>query len=544
MTSFTRRDFFRATSLAAATVAPSLISPRVAYAMRGGPAGRTPRLYLPRTPGTSTEPDLRALAIRATEAARSAGATYADAHVTLTRRERPGLSEGEERAFGVRVLANGYWGFLASAVWTPEEAVRLARGAVVQAKARSRGKVRPVELGMVPAVQRGEWIMPVKSDPFDIPIEEKLDVMNAFVDLARSAQVGVSVQTAMFFVRQYHVFASSEGSSWAQTTYQSSGGFAMFDRDLYHAGLRSGGAAVDFWSPAGVGWELIAEAPILEAIPRLLAEADASRYRVPVDVGRYDMVLSAEAMSSLVDETLGAATELDRALGYEANAGGTSYLDDPLTMLGTQNVGSSHVNVTANRSLPGGAATVKWDDEGVVPDEFSLVADGILVDYQTTREQAAWVAPYYQRVGRPIRSHGCAMAPSALSITMQHTPNIALMPGKNAATFESLIASTEKGVAVLDLDVSMDQQQLNGMASGTMREITRGKLGRFIVGGALMFRSPELWKSVVAIGGPGTQRWFGRSRRKGQPGQSTTHSVGGVPAKLSQLSLVDATRKA
>lgn len=526
----TRRHFLQATSLAA-----------VAGVV---PVRRTPALYIPSTPGMSVEPDLHALAARAVEAAQSAGATYADVRLTLTRRQEPRWSESEERGFGVRVLVNGYWGFLASAVWTPDEAVRLARAAVQQAKAHSRGQHRPVDLGTVPVVRGGEWVMPVKYDPFDIPVDEKLDVMAAFADMARTAQVGINVQSGMRFVRQSRVFASSEGTSWAQTIYRSNAAFAVFYRDEYHAGLPSAGAGADFLSTAGLGWEYVSESGIPAAIPQLIDNAEQARHRVPVELGRYDMVLSAEAMATLVDRTLGAATELDRALGYEANAEGTSYLDQPLTMLGTQQVASPHVTLTANRSLPGGVATVRWDDEGVVPEPFSLVSNGVLVDYQTTREQAAWLAPYYQQAGRPIRSHGCASASSALDITMQQSPNLALMPGTVPATFDSLVAGVDKGIAILDLNVSMDQQGLNGIGSGTMREIVHGKLGRFIRGGALVFRAPELWKSVMGVGGPGTQQWFGRSRGKGEPGQEMYYSVGAVPAMIPQLSLIDATRKA
>jgi len=490
------------------------------------------------------EPNLHALAARAAEAARSAGATYADARLTLTRRQEPRWSESEERGFGVRVLVNGYWGFLSSAMWTPDEAVRLARGAVAQAAAHSGGQTRPVELGTLPIVRGGDWVMPVKYDPFDIPVEEKLDIMAAFTDIAQTARVGINAQSEMRFVRQYKVFASSEGSSWTQTTYRTSAQFAVYYRDEYHAGLPAAGAGADFLSAAGRGWEYITESGLAAAIPQLIEDAEQARHRVPVDIGRHDMVLSAEAMATLVDQTLGAATELDRALGYEANATGTSYLDRPETMLGTQVVASPQVQITANRSLPGGVATVQWDDEGVVPEPFTLVSKGLLVDYQTTREQAAWLAPYYQRAGLPVRSHGCAAASTALDLTMQQAPNLALMPGSGTATFESLVAGVEKGIALLDLSVSMDQQQLNGIGSGTMREIVHGKLGRFINGGALVFRAPELWKSVSALGGVGTQRWYGRARGKGEPGQQMDYSVGAVPAAIPQLSLIDATRKA
>lgn len=537
MTQSTRRTFLRTASvLAAATPCRSLL---------GMASERAPTVYVPRVSGVSLEPDVYALAERAVDAAMRAGAVYADARLTVTRvQQLPWLFEEESWGFGVRALVNGYWGFLASAVWTPDEAVRLGSGAVAQANAHRRGKTRPVELGTLPVVTRGEWVMPVKYDPFDIPIAEKLDVMASFADLAETAQSGISTQNSMAFRRQHRVFVSSDGISWSQTTYTTGASFAVFFRDSYFAKLPSGVASADGLSSAGRGWELVSESGLAAAIPQLIDQADQARHQVPADVGRYDMVFGAEAMASLVDATLGAATELDRALGYEANASGTSYLDKPETFLGAVPVASPRVTLLANRSLPGGSATVRWDDEGVVPDDFTIIRSGVLVDYQTTREQAAWLAPYYQRAGRPIRSHGCAAAGSALDITMQHPPNIALMPSAEPVTFETLVAGTEKGIAVLDINVSMDQQLLNGMGSGTMREIVHGKLGRFIRGGAIAFRAPELWKSVAGLGGAGTQRWYGYSRGKGEPRQSVTYSIGAVPAKIPQLSLIDEARKA
>lgn len=506
-------------------------------------------ILVPRA-GRWIDPDMQALAARAVDAARAAGASYADARLTILRQQRFDATrittDSETFGVGVRVLVNGFWGFQSSAVRTPDEMVRLARGAVGQAKASSRGTTREIRWDPIPVVKNESWIMPVKYDPFDIPVGERADFagdvssyMNGLMD-ANPMATYVSMQ----FRREYKVFASSEGSSWTQTTYRTSAQFAVYYRDEYHAGLPAAGAGADFLSAAGRGWEYITESGLAAAIPQLIEDAEQARHRVPVDIGRHDMVLSAEAMATLVDQTLGAATELDRALGYEANATGTSYLDRPETMLGTQVVASPQVQITANRSLPGGVATVQWDDEGVVPEPFTLVSKGLLVDYQTTREQAAWLAPYYQRAGLPVRSHGCAAASTALDLTMQQAPNLALMPGSGTATFESLVAGVEKGIALLDLSVSMDQQQLNGIGSGTMREIVHGKLGRFINGGALVFRAPELWKSVSALGGVGTQRWYGRARGKGEPGQQMDYSVGAVPAAIPQLSLIDATRKA
>src|SRR5690606_18852292 len=150
-------------------------------------------------------------------------------------------------------------------------------------------------------------------------------------------------------------------------------------------------------------------------------------------------VLDAPSMVALLDRTLGRATELDRALGYEANAGGTSYLNDPFGMLGSYEAGAPLLTVTGNRSEPGGLATVQWDDEGVRPDTFPLVENGVLTDFQTTRESAGWLEDYYARTGRPFRSHGCANAPAAVDPPLQHTPNLVLTPGREELDFDDLV---------------------------------------------------------------------------------------------------------
>jgi TldD protein len=540
--SFSRRRFLGTTAAAAAVA----WLPNRASALTGS-AGGVEKTVIGGPP-RNIDPDLHALAARAVDAARSAGASYADVRLTRQRTQqffRPlPTREGERFAVGVRVLVNGYWGFLSSALWTPDEVVRLAQGAVQQAKANGRGKVRPVELAETPQVVQGKWVMPVKYDPFDIPIGEKLDVINAAEDFATSYMVGIGVHWTMNFEREEKVFASSEGSSWEQVTYNSAASFSVSYRSQYSLGLDGGGAGADFLGPAGRGWEHISESGLIEAIPELIDQAEQSRYVVPVDVDRLEAVFSAQAMASLLSATLGPATELDRAMGFEANASGTSFLSEPLEMLGTQKVAAPMVNITANRSVQHGLATVKWDDECVVPEDFTLVKDGVLVDYQTTREQAAWLKPYYERIQRPIRSHGCAGSESAMAITTQHIPNLAITPGSQDIGFEELVSGIKKGVAVLSLSVSSDQQHVNGFGQGVFREIVDGKLKRYITGAAFLFRTPEIWQNVLTLGGPKSQRMFGYRRGKGQPWQWSYHSVSAVPARIKQIDLIDAKRKA
>ena len=348
--------------------------------------------------------------------------------------------------------------------------------------------------------------------------------------------------------------ASSEGTFITQTTYESIGSFDVYVTPSdWRAPSRNNGATVSATGlfPQGKGWDACQPTLLEDQISQLREEAAQllTLRNKPVEIGRYDVVFDAEAAGALMDATIGVATQLDRALGYEANAGGTSYLGpDPLALLGQYVVGAPLLTVTATRALPGGVATVQWDDEGVIPDEFTLVQDGVLMDYQTTREQAAWLALWYTARHHPVRSHGCAAAPSALDITRQHSPNLSLMPGRDSVSFTDLVADTRQGVAIIGHrggDVSMDFQAKNGLGSDYLiREITNGKLERVLVNAGYLFGATELWKNLIAIGGLDSVVQNAGYGSKGQPSQSMCHGMTTVPIKVTNVALVDVTRRA
>jgi TldD protein len=315
--------------------------------------------------------------------------------------------------------------------------------------------------------------------------------------------------------------------------------------------------------PAGVGWELVLDADIpqqLQKAPeRLAAQRAAHESHKPVQVGRYTLVCDSTTMAALLDRTIGVATQLDRAMGYEANASGTSCFDDPLGMLGVFKVGSPLVTVTANRSAPKQLATVKWDNEGVEPQPFSLVQEGVLVDYQTTREQAAWLAPYYQRTGKSVQSHGCASSENAECITMQHMPNLALTPSKTPATLDALVANVSDGILVVNGQTRADFQARTGLLLGECYEIKHGKLGPLLVGGSVLYDTVNLWRNVVALGDVSTQttiasttypwgaafdRITGAYPVKGEPPQRTSYSVQAAAAVIAKQAVIDPRRKA
>lgn len=512
--------------------------------------------------GTSgrVDPDLlHALALQAVDTAKIAGATYADARLTRIVKhtymmdDDGRFSEDEEFVgVGVRALVSGYWGFAASATWTPAEVGRLARTAVRQAKTHAAGAPRTVELGTIP-VATGTWTTPIAIDPFIVPIEEKLAAIIEWKTYAQRAGCQVVMPSGMTFVRQERVLATSDGTLVTQILYESGG------QILCRMNATTG--SLQGLQVTGRGWELFLDAKIPEqlvAMPECLTQqAELDRLARPCEIGRYTVVCDGATMAALLEQTMGQATQLDRALGYEANAGGTSFLDDPLGMAGHYQVASPLVTVTANRSAPTQLATVRWDDEGVVPEPFPLVKDGLLVDYQTTREQAAWLAPYYQQHKKPVRSHGCSAAQDAHYIPLQMMPNLALEPSSAAVGVEDLVTEVSTGLLVEGGYLNeVDFQARTGLVSveggGRMRLIRQGKLGRKVIGGSLQFDTLDLWRSIVALGGATTTDGTNTSPyaggmeafcRKGEPAQAVSHSARAVAATIRSQPVINVRSK-
>jgi TldD protein len=548
MTFLTRRHFLRSSSLAAAAAALPLWTSD----------GEVVRHAV--APQTGS-PELAELTDAALAAAKSAGATYADVHVRVMQREQLGAALGLELlrnptyelsvGFGVRALVNGYWGYAGiDGPMTAELVTQMGRDATLQARAAATGKPRHVELAPTPPV-RGTWTTPIEIDPFTISYEEKNDVLTGITDYVgrlRDVSLGIMMrprETAnrgtlgITFTKEERTFASSDGSFTTQTTYDTTADLqigVVTDWMSERGFTRSTG----LFSIAGAGWEYIRSAPFRTLAPRMIDEALHARRAKPVDVGRYDIVFDAQAMAGMVERTIGPATALDRAMGDLANDG-TSYLNDPLGMLGTYRTGSSLLTVTANRSMPGGCATVAWDDEGVVPVETTLVRNGILTDYQTTRESASWLAPYYTSAKRTVRSNGCACGLGTLPVR-QRSPNLVMAPGRDALSFEELVKDTPSGLAVIGGFGRSDYQSLNGTGTGEMVvEIKNGKLGQRIDGATYNYRAPEFWRNLVAVGGAESAVACGFER---MIPERVAHTIVAVPGKVTGVAVVNALRRA
>ena len=463
----------------------------------------------------------------------SAGATYADARLVLMRREsvrvrndkaRP-ASLRERYGLGVRVVAEGGWGFVGIQTLSQRAVVDAAKRAV--ASARGNGKLRsslgqpPVELVPAPAA-KGIWVTPHEIDPFEVAPIDKAEMLLEIAARARAVP-GVSHVSAGFScVSEDKLLVTSDGTEVHQLFLRGAPSFSATAVDR-----RRGGFASRTHEAPGMlaGWEYLRDLGLLNDATRIGEEAVAKLHAASVEPGRRTVVLAPSNLWLTIHESIGHPTELDRAVGLEADYAGTSFIRPEDT--GKLQIGSEIVNLVADRTQPGGMATVGWDDEGVAAQRWDIVRKGTLVGWQTTRDQAKWIGE--------DASRGCCYGEYHDGVPFQRMPNISLQPGTEGYTTEDLINATEDGIYVTGRGSwSIDQQRYNFQFSGqTYWEIKRGRLTRPLRDVAYQANTVEFWNSCDMIGGEGTYRLgatFGDG--KGQPGQSNSVSHGCPPARF------------
>jgi TldD protein len=299
--------------------------------------------------------------------------------------------------------------------------------------------------------------------------------------------------------------------------------------------------------PMGRGYEYVVEADIVNNARKWGEEASQKLTAKPVEVGRYDLVLHPTHLWLTIHESIAHPTELDRALGYEANYAGTSWVSPPEKMLGKMRYGPEFMNIQGDRSQPGGCATIGYDDEGVKPEEFLIIKNGVVNDYQTTREQAPMLKWWYDQQGRPTRSHGNSNGDSWSSVQFQRMPNVSLLPGDKDLGWDDIIGATDRGIAIMgDGSFSIDQQRYNAQFGGQLfYEIKGGKIVGMLKDVAYQMRTPDFWNSMDMIGGKKAYQMGGAFfDGKGQPGQINAVSHGCVPSRFRNINVINTGRKA
>ena len=539
MSKKTRRDFLRS---GAAVAAATIAGPRLLDALEAPSRILTPPRYLqpPATEAFNTE-----LAAEALSAARDAGAAYADVRIGRYRRqfiatrERQitGVSDGESYGIGIRTIVNGAWGFAATSNMTKDGVVRAAREAARLSRAAKSVQRRPVELAPTPAV-KGTWMTPVTRDPLEVPIEEKVALLFATNEAALKTRGVRFVTSGLQLLREIKMYANSEGTETTQTfirvgpsfnaTAVGQGGFQSYSEEL---------------APRGQGWEYIQSLDMPGNAARWAEFAVEKLSAKSVEPGRYDLILTPENLWLTIHESIGHPTELDRAMGYEANYAGTSFIAPPEAHIGKLKYGQPLMNVQGDRTQEGSLARCAWDDEGVAADSWLIVDKGIFKDYQTTREQAAWIS----KLTGVNKSHGCSFADSWDSVQFQRMPNVSLLPGEQDIGLDEIVADTQRGVVVKNRGSwSIDHQRYNFQFSGqAFYEVRNGKITGMLKDVAYQANTPVFWNSMDMIGGRRSY-WLGGSfgDGKGQPSQSNSVSHGCPPARFRNVNIVNTGREA
>lgn len=524
-----RRDFLKTGAIA--TVAAC--TPRGGTGPGVGSSGGKPAQF--------SDPALRELADVALNAARAAGATYADVRIadyrrqTISTREArvTGIDDSEDRGFGVRVIANGTWGFAASSRIERDEIARVAQKAVALAKTNSRLQREPVQLAPTRS-HVAVWNTPIRRDPFDVPLGDKIETLMA-INAAALEVSGVSFcNSRMAFVREHKFFASTEGSYIEQTLHRCNPGFTVTSVDRKRGSFQTRNSYSD---PQGKGYEYVEEYPWLDDVRQAGDDVVAKHTARSVEPGTYDLVLHPNHLWLTIHESIGHPTELDRAMGMEANYAGTSFLT--VDKMGSFRLGSEIVNFMGEKTHVGALATCGYDDDGVATTEWPMVQNGTFVDYQTTRDQA-------HLIGRKA-SHGTSYAQSWKDVPFQRMPNINLQPGKTPMSLNDLIASTDRGIFIKGRgSYSIDQQRYNFQFGGqAFYEIRGGKIVGMLRDVAYQARTPDFWNSCDAICGS-EEYYVGGSfyDGKGEPGQSNAVSHGCSPTRFRQVTVINTDRNA
>src|SRR5712675_3127747 len=538
-----RRDFIKQTGMAAAAVAATgAFSPARSF----GGILSAKEVELPQ------DDVVRGLMMTAINTAKSAGASYSDVRIgryrnsiVFTREQQiVNTADVDNIGAGVRALVDGTWGFGASKTLTTDGVAAAAREAVAIAKANRIARDQPVQLTPVQSYPNASWTSSFKIDPFTIPIEQRADLLLKANAEALKVKGVRFVNSGLLFVKEDRNFASTEGSVISQTIVRVAVPFTITAVAAYNSNFQTRSNVV---APAGRGWEYVLEQDLVGNAGKWAEQAVQKLSAKSVEVGRYDLVLHPTHLWLTIHESIAHPTELDRALGYEANYAGTSFVAPPEKFLGKFRYGPEFMNIQGDRSQPGGCATIGYDDERGQPETFLLIKHGLVNDYQTTREQAAWLKWWYDSQGKPARSHGCSNADSWGTVQFQRMPNVALLPGAKDISYEDIIAATDRGIAIEgDGSFSIDQQRYNAQFGGQVfHEIKGGKIVGPLKDVAYQMRTPDFWNSMDMIGGPksyvmGATFFDG----KGQPGQVNAVSHGCVPSRFRNINVINTGRKA
>lgn len=495
----------------------------------------------------------------ALNAARSKGATYADVRIgrylnqVIATRESQvqNIANSESYGMGVRVIAHGSWGFAATNSLDNDSIAKAAEMAVAIAKGNAKLLLEPVQLAPQKGFGEVSWKTPLEINAFEVPITDKVGMLlNANSEAIKGG--AKYVNSNLFMVNEQKYFASTDGSYIDQDIHRIWPTFTVTRIDPAGGKFETRNALS---APMGMGFEYLTPKEsekikggpvtmykkrydLLEDIKEATVHVGEKLQAKPALPGKYDLVLDPTHLFLTIHESVGHPTELDRVLGYEANYAGTSFLTLDKWESGKFNFGSKAVNIIADKTEPGSLGAVGYDDEGVKCGNWDIIKDGILVNYQTIRDQA--------HILGLKASQACCYADSWESIQFQRMPNVSLAPGKTALSAAELVKDVEKGIYMFGRNsYSIDQQRYNFQFSAQLAyEIREGKITGMLKDASYQANTQEFWNSCTQLCDKNDCRLGGTfADGKGQPGQVSAVSHGSPTARFNGVNVINTGRK-
>jgi len=543
-----RRDFIHLSGLGLGALATS------GLVMMGNPVSAETLLQ----PGIDVAAK-KLLADTALNAAKAKGATYTDVRIGrylqqfLFTREKnvQNITNAESFGVGIRVIANGTWGFSATSDVTPDGIKKCAETAVAIAKANSKLQTEPVELAPVKGHGEVSWKTPIQKNALEVPVKEKIDLLLG-VNNAAMDNGAAFVNSALFMINEQKYFASTDGSYIDQDIHRIWPNFTVTAVNKSSGGFRSRQALS---APMGMGYEYLdglakdkAMNPagfnsykntydMLEDAVNASKHAQEKLTAKSVVPGKYDLVLDPDHLGLTIHESVGHPLELDRVLGYEANYAGTSFATLDKWKSGDFKYGSDKVNIVADKTQPLSLGNTGYDDEGVKCKEWDLIKNGVLVNYQAIRDQA--------KIINEKESHGCCFADNWSSVQFQRMPNVSLKPGTEKLSVAEMVKDVEKGIYILGRgSYSIDQQRYNFQFGGQLfYEIKNGEITNMLEDVAYQSNTQEFWNSCSQICDKDDYKFFGSFfDGKGQPSQSSAVSHGSSTTRFDAVNVINTGR--
>ncbi|MEX6690817.1 TldD/PmbA family protein [Danxiaibacter flavus] len=491
-------------------------------------------------------------------AAKAKGATYADVRIgrylnqfVVTREKKvQNIANTESFGVGIRVIANGSWGFACSNRVTKDDIVKTAERAVAVAKANAKIIDAPVQLAPQKGFGEVSWKTPIEVNPFTVPVKDKVDLL---LNVNSTAMDGGAsfVNSVILAVNEQKYFASTDGSYIDQDVHRLYPNFVVTKIDKASGKFET---RRSLSSPVGMGYEYLTPTAdskvagivtryknrydILEDVKNATSNVAEKIKAKSVEPGKYDLILDPSHLWLTIHESVAHPTELDRVLGYEANYAGTSFLTLDKLHSGNFKFGSDLVNIVADKLQTGSLGAVGYDDEGVKCKEWDIIKNGVLVNFQAIRDQA--------HILGLSESQGCCYAQSWADVQFQRMPNVSLRPGKTKLSVDDMIKNVEKGIYIIgDGSFSIDQQRYNFQFGGqTFYEVKNGKIVGMLKDVAYQANTQEFWNSCVAIADESDYRLGGAfNDGKGQPGQSNAVSHGSSTTRFNGVNVINTARK-